>query len=167
MARTLSIIAILAATTLAGCGKSEPKQAAGTAPTAEKAIYMSSADCANGGKLDAEVCSALIEKAVKMHEQTSEQYKGLRSCEEAAGPDRCVRDMNGSYRMRLQAFMFEFGAPGTPPTATPLYPSIEGKVGFRDTKKKAVEALDDNITISQQSLQVAYENSKIGKYSRR
>jgi len=165
MSRTLSVVVLLAASLLAGCGNSGPAQNAGAPPT-EKAIYMSASDCANGGKLNADVCSTLIERAVKIHEQTSERFKGVRSCEEASGPDRCERDMNGAYRMRLQAFLFEFGS-GIPPKATPLYPSIEGKVGFRDTKKNLVAALDDNMIVSQQSLQVAYENSKIGKYSRR
>lgn len=166
MSRTLSVVVLLAASVLAGCGKSGPAQNGAGAPPAEKAIYMSAADCANGGKLNADVCSALIDRAVKIHEQTSERFKGLRSCEEASGPDRCERDMNGTYRMRLQSFLFEFGA-GMPPNATPLYPSIEGKVGFRDPKKKLVAALDDNMIVSQQSLEVAYENSKIGKNARR
>lgn len=161
MPRLYPVIPLMAALAVAGCGKGEQKSAA-SIPPAEKAIYMSTADCVNGEKLTAEVCSILVDRAVKIHEQTSETFKGLRSCEEASGPDRCERDMNGTYRMRMQAFLFEFGG-GKQPNATPLYPSIEGKVGFRDTKKKAVAALDDNMIVSQQSLQVAYENSKIGK----
>ncbi|HMN36212.1 MAG TPA: DUF1190 domain-containing protein [Hyphomicrobium sp.] len=165
MARLHPVVPLLVALALAGCGKSQPKQTEAQVPPIEKAIYMSSADCANGGKLNADVCFALIERAVKIHEQAAETFKGLRSCEEASGPDRCERDMNGTYRMRLQAFLFEFGG-GKPPNATPLYPSIEGKVGFRDAKKNLVAALDDNMIVSQQSLQVAYENSKLSKTAR-
>lgn len=127
----------------------------------EKAIYMSAADCADGGKLNADVCSILIERAVAQHEKTSPTFKSLRSCEEASGADRCTRDANGSYRMRLQAFMFEIG--GAQPIATPLYPALQGNVGFRDAKKQLVAAIDDNLIVSQASLQLAYENSKLGK----
>ena len=144
-----SRIAALGTVTLAlsACGGSAPQQPANKGPQLEKAIYMSAADCAEGGKLDADTCSALIEKAVKVHEQTSQTFKGLRSCEEASGVDRCEKDATGTYRMRLQAFMFELGGPQ--PIVTPLYPSIEGKIGFRDAKKKLVDARDDNLTVSQ------------------
>lgn len=162
MFRPALSIALIFALALGGCGKSEQKQAA--AKPVEKAIYLSAADCADGGKLKPEECDTLIDRAVKAHEATSEKFKGLRSCEEAAGIDRCEKDVSGTYRMRLQAFMFEIGGPQ--PIVTALYPSIEGKVGFRDPKKKPVDARDDNITVSQASLQIAFENAKIGKKGR-
>ncbi len=162
MFRPALSIALFFALALGGCGKSEQKQAA--AKPVEKAIYLSAADCADGGKLKPEECDTLIDRAVKAHEATSEKFKGLRSCEEAAGIDRCEKDVSGTYRMRLQAFMFEIGGPQ--PIVTALYPSIEGKVGFRDPKKKPVDARDDNITVSQASLQIAFENAKIGKKGR-
>jgi len=162
MFRPALSIALIFALALGGCGKSEQKQAA--AKPIEKAIYLSAADCADGGKLKPEECDTLIDRAVKAHEATSEKFKGLRSCEEAAGIDRCEKDVSGTYRMRLQAFMFEIGGPQ--PIVTALYPSIEGKVGFRDPKKKPVDARDDNITVSQASLQIAFENAKIGKKGR-
>lgn len=157
---------ILAAATLsaavAGCGGSAPPKKDAEAKPAEKAIFMSAADCAESGKLAADACSALIEKTVKEHEKTAQVFKGIRSCEEFAGPDRCERDAAGNYRMRLQAFMFEF-AGGPQPVVTPLYPSVDGKVGFRDAKKKLIDARDDNLAVSAQSLQIAYENSKTAK----
>jgi hypothetical protein len=150
---------LAAALVLSGCGKSEQKQAA--AKPIEKAIYMSAADCMDGGKLTADECTILIERAVKMHEATAPTFKSLRSCEEASGMDRCEKDVAGAYRMRLQAFMFEIGGPQ--PIVSPLYPSADGKIGFRDSKKKLVAAIDDNMIVSQASLTVAHENAKIGK----
>lgn len=155
-------ISVLAATLcLTGCGKSQPKTAEGKPIAIEKAIYMSAADCAEGGKLSADDCSILIDNAVKIHEKTAPVFKGVRSCEEASGPDRCEKDVNGNYRMRLQAFMFEIGGPQ--PVVTALYPSADGKIGFRDPAKKLVDARDDNLIVSQASLQTAHENAKLGK----
>ena len=166
MSRLLkSLIPLAASLALRACGGSAPPKKADGAKPAEKAIYMSAADCADAGKLTPDICSALIEKTVKEHQKTAKTFKGLRSCEEDSGVDRCEKDAEGNYRMRLQAFMFEIG--GTPqPVVTPLYPSIDGKVGFRDAKKKPVDARDDNVAVSQQSLQIAFENSKIGKKAR-
>jgi len=154
-------VLVLAASMLSACGKSESKQAQ---VVIEKAIYMSAADCGEGGKVKPDMCSALIDKAIQMHEAQSQTFKSLASCEAASGPERCEKAANGQYRMRLQAFMFEIAGPQA--QASPLYPSIEGKVGFRDAKKKAVDATDENITISQACLTLAHENSKIGKKSR-
>ncbi|MEQ1718249.1 MAG: DUF1190 domain-containing protein [Hyphomicrobium sp.] len=162
MPRVSPLLLLSAALALSGCGKSEEKHAA--AKPIEKAIYMSVADCAEGGKLSDEACTILIDRAVKAHEATAPTFKGLRSCEEASGADRCEKDVTGAYRMRLQAFMFEIGGPQ--PIVSALYPSIEGKIGFRDAKKKSVDARDDNLTVSQGSLTVAYENAKIGKKGR-
>lgn len=165
MSRFVKPTAVLMTLSLAACGGSAPpdKKAEGPKPV-EKAIFMSAADCADSGKLNPDICSTLIERTVREHEKTAQTFKGIRSCEEFAGIDRCEKDAEGNYRMRLQAFMFEIGGPQ--PVVTPLYPSIEGKVGFRDAKKKAVDARDDNLIVSQQSLQIAFENSKIGKKSR-
>lgn len=162
MSRNASSFSVVLLTlALTACGGSSPPQQQGKAAKAvEKAIYISAADCADAGKLNPDVCSALIERTVKEHVKTAQVFKGLRSCEEASGPDRCERDADGNYRMRLQAFMFELGPQ---PIVTPLYPSAEGKVGFRDAKKKPVDARDDNLLVSQQSLQIAFENSKLGK----
>jgi hypothetical protein len=158
-----SIPVVLVTLALAACGGSAPPQ--GQAPKAnEKAIYISAADCADAGKLTPDICSALIERTVKDHIKTAQVFKSLRSCEEASGVDRCERDADGNHRMRLQAFMFEIGGPK--PVVTPLYPSAEGKVGFRDAKKKLIDARDDNLLVSQQSLQIAFENSKIRKKAR-
>lgn len=158
-----SMFAVLAASlALSACGKSEDKAAAKV--QTEKAVYMSAADCADGGKLSADVCAALIERAVKMHETQSQTFKSARACEDASGFDRCERLADGSYRMRLQAFMFEIVGPQG--QATPLYPSIDGKVGFRDAAKKPVDARDDNLIVSQAALTLAHENAKIAKKGR-
>ncbi len=158
MIRSAPLLALAAALALAGCGgKAEEKP---VAAAVDKAIYISSADCADGGKLPAEECDVLIEKAVKLHEKNAPSFKSLRSCEEAAGLERCENDVTGTYRMRLQAFQISFGKPIT---AAPLYPSAGGKIGFRDDKKAAIDALSDAFTVSNAALQVAHENAKIAK----
>ena len=47
---------------LAGCGEAEKPKAA--APPAERGIYISASDCADGGKLSAEQCGQAIDQAV-------------------------------------------------------------------------------------------------------
>ena len=158
MMRPAPILAIAALFVLGGCGKSEDKAAA--AAPVEKAIYMSAADCADGGKVPAEKCDALIETAVKQHETSAPSFKSLRSCEEASGIERCENDVTGTYRMRLQAFLISFGKTIT---SAPLYPSDGGKIGFRDDKKAVVDALSDAFTVSNAALQAAHENAKIAK----
>ncbi len=158
MMRPAPLIALAAILTLAGCGKSEDKAA--NAGPVEKSIYMSAADCADGAKIKAEECDVLIEKAVNFHEKNAPSFKSLRSCEEAAGIERCENNVTGTYRMRLQAFVITFGKPNT---SAPLYPSDGGKIGFRDDKKAAVDALSDAFTVSNAALQAAHENAKIAK----
>ena len=162
MLRSAHLIAITACLAVSACGKSESKQ--GSAIVIEKAIYMSAADCTEGGKVKADMCAALIDKAIQMHEAQSQTFKSLSSCEAASGPERCEKAAENLYRMRLQAFMFEIV--GQQAQATPLYPSAEGKIGFRDAKKKGVDAKDENIIVSQASLTLAHENSRIGKKGR-
>ena len=159
MMRPAPFLALAAALALVGCGGSAEEKPAAAA-TVDKDIYISSADCADGGKVKAEECDALIEKAVKLHEKNAPSFKSLRSCEEAAGIERCENDVTGTYRMRLQAFLVSFGKPIT---AAPLYPSVGGKIGFRDDKKAAIDALSDAFTVSNAALQVAHENAKIAK----
>lgn len=159
MMRPAPLLALAAILALAGCGgKTEEKPVAGAA--VDKAIYLSAADCADAGKVPGEECDALIDKAVKLHEKNAPSFKSLRSCEEAAGLERCENDVTGTYRMRLQAFLITFGKPIA---AAPLYPSVGGKVGFRDDKKAAIDALSDLFTVSNAALQVAHENAKIAK----
>ena len=158
MMRPAPVLAIAALFALAGCGQSEDKAVA--AVPVERAIYMSAADCADGGKVPAEKCDALIETAVKQHETSAPSFKSLRSCEEASGIERCENDVTGTYRMRLQAFLISFGKTIT---SAPLYPSDGGKIGFRDDKKAVVDALSDAFTVSNAALQAAHENAKIAK----
>lgn len=159
MMRPAKLFALAAALALAGCGGSAEEKPAAAAAV-EKAIYISSADCADAGKIKADDCDALIEKAVKLHEKNAPSFKSLRSCEEAAGLERCENDVTGTYRMRLQAFLVSFGKAII---AAPLYPSADGKIGFRDDKKAAIDALSDAFTVSNSALQVAHENAKIAK----
>ena len=113
----LSILAVIAASVaLSACGKSDGKAAKEV--IIEKSIYMSGADCADAGKLKPDACSLLIDRAVKMHEAQAATFKSLRSCEDEIG--------------------------GPQPQAMPLYPSAEGKIGFRDAQKKLVDGRDDN-----------------------
>ncbi|NOT71554.1 MAG: DUF1190 domain-containing protein [Hyphomicrobium sp.] len=154
---------LLAATALllAGCGQSEPKIPGAAAKPMEKAIFMSTTDCAESGKLPADQCGTLIDRAVKAHETKAPTFKGVRSCEEASGPDRCEKMMDGTFRMRLQAFLFEIN--GAKSTAAPLYPSAKGAIGFRDAAKKPVSARDDSLIVSQAALTAAHENARLAK----
>lgn len=160
MSRSHLLLLPAAAFLMAGCGQSEPKSATPAKPM-EKAIYMSTSDCAEGGKLSADQCGILIDRAVKAHEAKAPTFKGVRSCEEASGPDRCEKLMDGSFRMRLQAFFFEIN--GAKSNAAPLYPSAKGAIGFRDAAKKPVNALDDGVFVSQASMTAAHDNARLAK----
>ena len=158
MFRSSILIMSAASVVLTGCGKAE-KKAAGK--PAEKAIYMSTEDCAGDGKLTADACAILIDRAVKAHEASAPTFKSLLSCEKSSGLDRCEKDISGAYRMRLQAFMFEISAAAS--SAKPLYPSAGGAIGFRDAAKAAVEVTTDGLIVTQAALSAAHDNAKMKK----
>lgn len=158
MFRSSVLLISAAAVVLTGCGKAE-KKAAGK--PAEKAIYMSTGDCADDGKLSADACAVLIDRAVKTHEATAATYQSLLSCEKATGIDRCEKGISGAYRMRLQAFMFEISAAAS--SAKPLYPSAGGAIGFRDSAKAAVDVTTDGLIVTQAALSAAHDNAKMKK----
>jgi hypothetical protein len=153
---TLGILVVLSA--LGGCG--EDATAVPNGPAAERGIFISSSDCADAGKLTIDQCGQAIDKAVAMHNRKAASYKNLRDCAAVEGPDRCSRDVDGSYRSNLQAFLVTMS---DPPSAVPLYASTDGSVGFRGMDKKAYPAIADGYTVSAAAQAAAHENAKLAK----
>lgn len=141
---------------LTGCGEAEKPKAA--APPAERGIYISASDCADGGKLSAEQCAQAIDQAVAIHEQTAPGYKTLSQCIAAEGAERCDKTVDGAYRARLQAF---FVTISNPPHGVPLYPPAGSSIGFRSPSRQAVSARDESLHVSLAALTLAHENSKL------
>ena len=141
---------------LAGCGEAEKPKAA--APPAERGIYISASDCADGGKLSAEQCGQAIDQAVAAHEQTAPGYKTLSQCIAAEGAERCDKTVGGAYRARLQAF---FVTMSNPPHGVPLYPPAGSSVGFRSPSRQAISAKDETLHVSLAALTLAHENAKL------
>ena len=139
---------------LAGCG--EAPQVLAPAPPAEKGVFVSVPDCAESGKLSAELCAQAIDAAVAIHEQQAPAFKSLRQCAAAMGPDRCDKSVDGHYRARLQAF---FVTMSTPPDGAPLYPGTNGFVGFRSATKEAIDARNEDLVVSSAAMTVANENA--------
>lgn len=152
-------IAILAATTvpvaLAGCGGGAPET---PKVAAERAIYTNAKDCAAGGKLDIDQCTTLIEKAIADHEDKAPKYASQKSCEAVEGAEKCERYGTKQFRPRLIAFLI---TKSTPPVAAPLYPTIEGEMGFRTADKLVLLGSDESLTISDKAV-AAYEQHSAG-----
>jgi uncharacterized protein YgiB involved in biofilm formation len=144
---------------LAGCGKgAAPKKGEAAAPT-EYGVFISTADCAELGKLSEEICGKVIDMAVKSHQKDAPIYKFLQKCEAAeGGPERCDKTGEDEYRPRLQAFYVTFA---TLPSATGLYPPKTAKVGFRTLANAAIDAKDASLHISNEAMTVANENGKL------
>ena len=140
---------------LSGCGQAEPPKAG---PPPERGIFISAADCAESGKLSADLCAQAVDAAVAMHEQQAPIYPTLRQCQAKEGPERCDKTVEGQYRAKLQAF---FVTMSNPPAGLPLYPSSAGVIGFRNATRQAVDARDESINVSVAALTIANENAKL------
>lgn len=150
------VAAIAAALALAGCGgDSAPKKTA-KAPD-KKGIFISTMDCAAAGILSEDACGKAVDLALKMHEG-GKTYPTKGSCEKAEGAERCTNTADGTYRVRLQAYLITLGAE---PTGMPLYPSEKKAIGFKDAKKAAVEATDDTLIVSAAAMAVAHDNARL------
>ena len=133
------VVALLALS-LAGCGSGgKPASPKSQIP---RSIYTSSADCADAGKLTLDECTKLIEEAVAQHVASAPTYSSLRSCEKTEGVDRCERTDPKSYRPALSAYLVTFGETKT---VQPLYPTSDGKPGFKTLSKEAI--LDEDETL--------------------
>jgi hypothetical protein len=152
----LAILVLLSG--LGGCG--ENATAVSNEAAAERGIFISSGDCADAGKLTIDQCGQAIDKAVTLHNREAASYKNLRDCAAVEGPDRCARDVDGSYRSNLQAFLVTMS---TPASAVPLYASTDGSIGFRGMDKKAYPAIADGYSISAAAQAAAHENAKLKK----
>lgn len=154
----IALVLTLAAATLTGACGSDPPPAAGPAPILEHGVFISSQDCADSGKLSAELCDKAVDMAIARHEAEAPIYKSLRQCVAAEGAERCDRMADGRYRPRLQAFYITLAKPTA---GVPLYPSGGGEVGFRSPSKQAVSATDESLTVSSSAVTLAHENSKL------
>ena len=152
------LAAILAASALlTGCGDAAPPKAVHQVPI-ERGVFISSQDCADSKKLAPELCDKAIEMAVRAHENQAPQFKTLRQCAAARGPDRCEKTATGHYRPQLQAF---FVTMGKPPSAVPLYPSSAGEVAFSSLTKQVISGNDESLVISLAAQTMAHENAKL------
>lgn len=122
LSRPLSFAgAVLAALLVSACGSGN------NIPT-EKVIYTSSADCADGGKLDFDKCSKAIDKAITEHEKSAAKFITLSDCEKSEGNDRCEKAAERHYRPRLMGFLFTINKNIV---AAPLYAGLKGAPVFR------------------------------------
>lgn len=151
MKRTKLLTACLAALSLAACGQSAPKVAAGPSAVG---VFTSGPDCAASGKLQLDDCNALLQRAIQSHQQSATKYISLRLCEEAEGVDRCERADTNAFRRGLLAFQVTFS---TPPVAIPLYaPADKAVIGFTTLdKSKTLLAVDEMLIFSQDAKTVA------------
>lgn len=142
------LAAVALTLSLAACGNT-------TAPKVEaaKAIYTSSTDCADGGKLTYEQCVEAMSAAVTAHEKSAPKYTSLKRCEEKEGAGKCENAEDGQFRPKLLAF---FVVASTPPVATPLYPATKGEPGFRSADNRLYLEKDETITFSEHA-QTLYE----------
>lgn len=143
------------AVVLGGCGGEAPKAKG----PIYKGVYTSASDCAGGGHLTIDACSALIERGIAEHERTAPTYNSQKSCEAAEGADKCERSATNKFRPRLSAFMV---LTTEPPTIRPLYPTLGGENGFRTADKTVIKADDEslNFSLGAQSLAEAHVAKK-------
>jgi hypothetical protein len=141
---------------LSGCGKSTPGVPA--APV-ERGIFVSSGDCAETGKLTIDQCGQAIDKAVALHQSRAPSYKTLAACTAKEGSDRCAKGIDDEYHPNVEAFLITFGSP---PSATPLYGTSDGSVGFRGLENQKFGLNDDRYSVSDSARIIAHENAKKG-----
>ena len=149
---------VITAVLLGACGGSAPPKSATPAKPVERGVYISAADCAEGGMLTAEKCEKVVDEAVAHHETDAPIFKTIRQCEVATGAERCDKTVDGQARPRLQAF---FVVMSDPPAAVPLYPTPKNEIGFRSPSKQIINALDDTLHVSAAAVTLAHENSKL------
>lgn len=149
-----------AAVLLSACGNAEPPKSAVPRPAVEKGIFTSTSDCADAGKISAELCAKAIDMAVAAHEADAPTFKTRRQCEAAAGAERCGKTVDGRYRPLLQAF---FVLLKDPPSGMPLYPTQGQQVGFQTQApaKKILFASDESLLVSYAAATLAHENAKL------
>ena len=101
-------------------------------------------------------CGDAIDQAVALDRTQAPSYRSLNGCVAAEGADRCSMSLDGVYRAQVQAFLVTLSKP---PTAQPLYPSLDGSIGFRGIAKQAVNITDDSYTVSAAAQAIAHENA--------
>lgn len=164
----IAVLCILAIP-LAACGGGGGASKASS--TTKQAIYVSSADCVDGGLLDAEKCESVIDAVIEQHNKDATTYSSMRKCEATEGQNRCERSFDEFYRVKLMAFLISANiVPETkseegetlsepaPPEGWPLYPAKEdGQEGFISA---------DGTTYLENQLEVAFSKRSIAAYER-
>jgi hypothetical protein len=153
--RHLRLAVLIAASTLllAGCGGGDEAQQNAAKKPVEQAVFTSTTDCADSGKLTMDQCVVVIEAAVAQHVAMAPTYGSLRSCEKAEGDDKCERMDEKTYRPMLRAYLVIIAEQ---PIAIPLYPTKDGKAGFAGPDKTVYFGDDEKLQFSKKAV-AAYE----------
>lgn len=139
---------------LVACGRAPPKV---QGPAAPQGLFISTNDCAESGKLSAELCGKAVDEAVAIHHSQAPHFATMRQCEAGFGLDRCDKGADGQYRPRIQAFLITMK---DPPEGKPLYPSEPGKPGFRTADKASITNAAETYTVSNAAAAIGNENAK-------
>lgn len=153
--KVVTLIAVCIA--LTGCGGGDSDKAD---KKIERGIVTSALECADDYNLDIVDCQAALQKAIAGHESSSTTYTRLHRCEEAEGAERCERAGQKTFSRRLQAFLIGITKPLL---AAPLYPTIDGTVGFVREDGTVLLLDDDIVKFSEQATIVAESNANLPK----
>lgn len=152
----LTFFAVSAA--LGGCGNSGPTVSSGG--SGPRGVIASASDCVSFGSDAVKSCADAIERAVASHEASSKSYSNVEACEKDVGESKCERAASGKYRPKLSAFMVTMGSSAR---AEPLYPTMDGAVGFQTASKTVMLASDQSLAFSRLALSVAETQAAQGK----
>jgi Protein of unknown function (DUF1190) len=148
---------LVTAAFLSACGQAEVAKPQGPPP--EHGVFISTADCAEHGKISEDLCGKAIDMAIAAHRQQATVYKFATQCEAGeGGPDRCDKIGEGQYSVRVQAF---YVVMSDPPVGVPLYPPKLAAAAFRSPSKQTISANDPSVHVSNDAQAVASENAKL------
>lgn len=157
--RNWAIAAILpVCSALSACGDNSISASPAAAGAPPRGIFISASDCAAANKISLEECGRAIDRAVTTYLRQAPSYRSLRSCESAAGANRCTRDVDGHYRAQLQAFLVTMSKPAHAEALFP--PTHKGTIGFKSAQG-TVQAFTDDYTISASAQAIASDNNRL------
>jgi uncharacterized protein YgiB involved in biofilm formation len=156
MRKIASLLSLLAFAALGGCSDDAPVNQG----PLDRGIFISSSDCAATEKLTLDQCGAVIDMAVATHQNAGPAYPALSACTAAEGPDHCSKDVDGRFRPRIAAFLITFGPQAS---ATPLYNTADGAVGFKGIDNAVLGLEDASFTVSNAAQGVANQNARAFK----
>jgi len=143
---------------LTGCGGGS--EAPKLPENVYQGIFVTTNDCAENENLTFDICAKAVDKAIKLHNQSSPTYPSLRACAATEGADKCERDINQKFRPRLMAYLVQSTKP---PTGIPLYATPNGERGFRDTNKTLYLESDLKLQFSKKATAVMELHARPGK----